>query len=174
MKKSIHVCRFLLMLSLLTGCSDASDDGRGKNIPAGLPADPGVAGKKTLAGIDSDNDGVRDDIQRCIAIEYQDSEKTRRVLTDKAKADQAFMLNADDKEKVLEANAEQHKAIDCLWYIDPETASTNFRKLKAQVLNTEERIRAWRKADSHLGGMTFSLPLDGKAQCNFDPDQLEN
>ncbi len=165
MKKSIHFCCSLLMFPLLLGCSGDLD---------GLPADPGEAGKKTLEGIDSDNDGVRDDIQRYIAIEYPDSEKIRRVLTDKAKADQAFILNADDREKVLEANTEQGKAIDCLWYIDPETASTNYKKLKAQVLNTEERIRAWIKADSQLGGMTFSVPLDGKAQCTFDPDQMEN
>lgn len=29
-----------------------------------LPKDPGLAGEKTLLGIDADNDGVRDDIQR--------------------------------------------------------------------------------------------------------------
>jgi hypothetical protein len=40
-----------------------------------LPPDPGEAGKVTLAGIDSDNDGVRDDIQRYIALTYPNSEK---------------------------------------------------------------------------------------------------
>lgn len=169
MKKTILLFCSLLLLPLLLGCSD--DDGKG--IP-GLPADPGKAGKKTLEGIDSDNDGVRDDIQRYIAIEYPNSEKMRRVLTDKAKADQALILNAYDKEKVLEINAEQDKTIDCLWYIDPEMASTHRKKLQAEMLNTEERIRAWIKADSHLGGMTFRLPDDKKAQCTFDPDQMEN
>jgi len=33
-----------------------------------LPPNPGEAGKATLQGIDSDNDGVRDDIQRYIAL----------------------------------------------------------------------------------------------------------
>lgn len=169
MKKTILLFCSLLLLPLLLGCSD--DDGKGI---AGLPPDPGKAGKQTLEGIDSDNDGVRDDIQRYIAIEYPHSEKMRRVLTDKAKADQALILNAHDKEKVLEINVEQDKTIDCLWYIDPGAASANRKKLKAQMLNTEERIRAWIKADSHLGGMTFRLPDDDKAQCNFDPDQMEN
>ncbi|MDX8380534.1 MAG: hypothetical protein R8M14_00305 [Ghiorsea sp.] len=36
--------------------------------PSGLPPDPGAAGRGTLAGIDSDNDGVRDDVQRWIAL----------------------------------------------------------------------------------------------------------
>src|SRR5216683_231714 len=35
-----------------------------------LPPDPGAAGKATLQGIDSDGDGVRDDIQRYIALTY--------------------------------------------------------------------------------------------------------
>ena len=34
------------------------------DIPVILPPDPGEAGKLTLAGIDSNNDGVRDDLER--------------------------------------------------------------------------------------------------------------
>jgi len=43
-----------------------------------LPPDPGDTGKATLAGIDSDNDGVRDDIERYIWLTYPASAKTRR------------------------------------------------------------------------------------------------
>jgi len=50
-----------------------------------LPPDPGEAGKVTLEGIDSDGDGVRDDVQRYIALTYPDSEKTRLALTQHAK-----------------------------------------------------------------------------------------
>jgi hypothetical protein len=46
----------------------------------GLPPDPGEAGKATIEGIDSDQDGLRDDIQRYIALTYPDSEKTREAL----------------------------------------------------------------------------------------------
>ena len=46
----------------------------------GLPPDPGEAGKATLEGIDSDQDGIRDDIQRYIALTYPDSQKTRAAL----------------------------------------------------------------------------------------------
>ncbi len=33
-------------------------------FPRGFPPDPGPEGKKSLQGIDSDHDGVRDDVQR--------------------------------------------------------------------------------------------------------------
>ena len=39
---------------------------------AGLPPDPGEAGRRTLAGIDSDRDGIRDDLQRYVALTYGD------------------------------------------------------------------------------------------------------
>jgi len=41
-------------------------------IEATLPPDPGSAGRATLEGIDSDGDGVRDDIQRFIELNYPD------------------------------------------------------------------------------------------------------
>ena len=45
-----------------------------------LPPDPGAAGKATLEGIDADGDGLRDDLQRFIAISYPDSGRTRAGL----------------------------------------------------------------------------------------------
>jgi hypothetical protein len=46
-----------------------------------LPPDPGAEGKKTLLGIDTDGDGVRDDIQRYIYLTYPDDKKLRLGLT---------------------------------------------------------------------------------------------
>ena len=40
-----------------------NNGGSGGGEPDGLPPDLGKAGKATLKGIDSDNDGVCDDIQ---------------------------------------------------------------------------------------------------------------
>jgi len=53
--------------------------------PFTLPPDPGEAGKATLAGIDSDHDGVRDDVQREIFFLVPDSERLRMGLTQLAK-----------------------------------------------------------------------------------------
>lgn len=163
------------MVFYLSACGGGGSSNQA-NTPEleGLPPDPGEAGKVTLEGIDSDKDGVRDDIQRYIATEYPHSEKTRRVLTDMAKANQEFLLSADDKDKVLEATKEQSKQVSCIFYIDPQKAYQMQKELTAEILNTEERVRTWIKADAHLGGMSFSLPDDEKAQCSFDPDQLDN
>ncbi|SMN01704.1 hypothetical protein SPONN_2781 [uncultured Candidatus Thioglobus sp.] len=175
MKNNFLILGFVLMF--LTACGGSNGGGNSNNDGGdnlNLPPDPGEAGKLTIEGIDSDNDGVRDDIQRYIAITYPASESIRRVLTDMAKANQDFIFNADDKDKVLEADLERDKQIDCFYYLDSEGAYKKSKKIKAELLNTEERTRAYIKADSYLGGMSFRLPSDKKAQCSFNPDLLVN
>ena len=49
-------------------------------FPGGFPPDPGSVGRKTLAGIDSDHDGLRDDVQRWIYARYPKEENKRKAL----------------------------------------------------------------------------------------------
>ena len=66
-----------------------------------LPPDPGEAGKASLEGIDADTDGIRDDIQRYIALTYQDSQKTRAALRQLTLALQKALLESPDEENAL-------------------------------------------------------------------------
>lgn len=52
-----------------------------------LPNDPGVAGKNTIMGIDSDGDCVRDDIERIIArlLPSSNQKKARKYMFEYAK-----------------------------------------------------------------------------------------
>src|SRR3989344_9044228 len=45
-----------------------------------LPQDPGVDADKTIAGIDANNNGIRDDVELAVFKEYPNSAKTRAVL----------------------------------------------------------------------------------------------
>ncbi|MCF6156788.1 MAG: hypothetical protein E3K36_16465 [Candidatus Brocadia sp.] len=57
----------LLFYNLIVFVFVSPDFAQGnKNRGFVLPPDPGKAGKETLLGIDTDGDGVRDDIQRRI------------------------------------------------------------------------------------------------------------
>lgn len=144
-----------------------------------LPPDPGEAGKATLAGIDADRDGVRDDIQRYIALTYPDSEKTRAVLTQLTKTQQAFLLDANNKEMSIRHDRDRDDALDCLSYIygiGTDTAYALSSELRAQMLNTTARSRAYVIADAQLSGMHFpSTPeAERKSRCDFDPDAMRN
>lgn len=145
----------------------------------GLPPDPGEAGKVALEGIDSDGDGVRDDIERYIALTYPNSEKTRAAATQNAKAIQALVLDSSDKEASIRNAQEESDALDCLSYIHgmgTNTTRTIASELLAQMLNTDARSRAYLTADEHLGGQHYpSTPLaERKLRCDFDPDAMGN
>ncbi len=67
------------------------------DILAELPPDPGKAGKQTLLGIDTDGDGLRDDIQRYIYFTYTDDDKLRLGLRQYATEFQGVLADADDR-----------------------------------------------------------------------------
>ena len=58
------------------------DDVMGLN----LPSDPGEEGNKTVEGIDSNQNGIRDDVEVAIFKEYPSSAKTRAALLQYARA----------------------------------------------------------------------------------------
>ena len=141
-----------------------------------LPPDPGEAGKATLAGIDSDNDGVRDDVQRYIVVTYPSSAKTHEALFQTAKAQQQLVIESTNREASINNSYLSAAALDCLRYVRPNDRTAVFNALRAVVLNTTERSRAYLKADGHLGGQGYYVtPLDQRKQrCTFNPDELEN
>ena len=142
----------------------------------GLPPDPGEAGKATIEGIDSDQDGLRDDIQRYIALTYGDSEKTRTVLRHQALVMQQALLERHDKNKSLDNAHDMDRTIECLLYINPDDAYEIGHALLAEVMNTDERSRSFIEYNKQLGGQIFrGKRIDEyKTSCKFDPDIMED
>ena len=139
-----------------------------------LPPDPGDAGKQTLLGIDSDSDGVRDDIQRYIYFAYPDNEKVRVALTQIAIEYQGLLSQASDPDAAFNHATRMARHGECVDYIQGEAASDTLAALKAEFLNTKERSLAYINYNNSLGGeMIFGTPLqDWKNSCNFDVDAI--
>ncbi|WP_070970951.1 hypothetical protein [Vibrio sonorensis] len=163
---------FVCACFALTACqyddSEVSSDTTGSNttpeysqsnVIDDLPPDPGLEGKLTLEGIDSDNDGVRDDIQRYIAQQEYPSQEFEKAVTAVARSMQYEIVNSFDRNKIVSQVKVQPTPVACLVFYDiGNRAFVDLQRLKAQVFNTEERIRAKLRSDSYLGGMTISLP----------------
>ena len=148
-----------------------------KKILASLPPDPGEAGKATVAGIDSDGDGVRDDIQRYIALTYHDSVKTRAALTQVTKRMQTELLDATNKQASIADVTAGVNAMDCLYFIvGSSNVRTIFNELKARILNTRERSEASILFNQQIGGQGIGIAPIGerKSRCTFNPDTMEN
>ena len=191
-KKSIFKIALGIILGVLvlagvcsiSGCNDSGGGGSATSstTPApdtsGLPPDPGVNGKLTLVGVDADADGVRDDIQRYIAINHPNSAKARAALTQYAKVVQAALLDANDKVKSVQHGEEVSKAAECLGYIlgSADAAYQARMPLREVALNTDERNRAYFVYNDKLGGEVFPGTPDSQraTTCTFDASILPN
>lgn len=141
-----------------------------------LPPDPGDAGKETLLGIDIDNDGVRDDIQRYIYITYPTEEKVRLALTQITKNYQELLPYSGIPELAHENVKKLTRSRVCLFFIknDYRIAIDIRRALQAEILNTNERSTTYVKFENSLAGKTTTLPPDNewKDCCLFDVDSV--
>lgn len=185
-KKKIVVGVGALVILALVVCGIAGCGSSGESstttstttVVPGLPPDPGEAGKATLAGIDSDRDGVRDDIQRYIAITYPNSAKTRAALTQVTKVMQNELLDANNKEKSILHAEESDRAITCLVYVAGSVSTERQLRLALMpvALNTDARNKAYFAYDDQLGGQVFpGTPYDQRVTtCDFDVTTLPN
>lgn len=141
-----------------------------------LPPDPGSAGLLTLAGVDSDGDGVRDDVQRFIALTYADSAKVQAAATQIARSYLSQLVDASNAALSEIASRSTLYAIDCLYYTSSATAPQLLNQIEAQVLNTSQRLDAYYSSSRPQGAQFYYLPTgeERRARCMVNPDSLPN
>jgi len=147
---------FLLTYSLM-GCGGggSSSDNTGADSTT-LPPDPGDDGKITLTGIDSDSDGLRDDVQIAIHERFPNDDQKRSALTQKAKAIQDAVIAGDSSNptSMNEASKSVINAVDCLHEkMDDPTSEIGF--IEDKVINTSDRSQAYIKFNDSLSGQFF-------------------
>ncbi len=135
----------------------------------GLPPDPGAEGKITLQGVDSNGNGVRDDIEIYIELKYGDLLNLKEGLNQFAHTVQNG-LTATTKEGSMQAADSQTRAIECLMYLDPESNAA--AEIETQAVNTPERFNAWMVHQARLSGQVFPIRSmsEWRNSCEFDPD----
>jgi hypothetical protein len=135
----------------------------------GLPPDPGAPGRQTLQGIDSDHDGVRDDLQRLIHLTYPGAATTIAALEQTAKTLQSALVDAGSHAPAVDHATQMVRNFECLAAIRPGDADAVSKRLLAATLNTEERGLAYLRYNDQLGGEAFPLkdPADWRTSCGF-------
>ena len=140
------------------------------------PKDPGEAGKKTLLGVDSDVDGVRDDVEIWI---NQNTSNTptknmfnpRMALKQVAKKIQENIKMKDNKERSVMFSRETLVAEKCLSdFMTSEEARDSLGMLKVKMFNTMDRLKAWARTEGNFNGQ--SITVDSKRKkgdgCEFN------
>lgn len=125
--------------------------------------DPGEEGKKTLAGIDSDNDGIRDDLQRYINVSTQgDVQMAYKQFARKA---QLRILNHENRELSNFFNHRIENAIACMYAVGDE--ATFVSKLEPLMANTELRVKARLNNMKNFHGQSRSEEMKSTSFPNY-------
>lgn len=122
----------------------------------------------TVGGVDSDNDGIRDDVQRWINETYSSQPNVKLAMKQYAVAFQQKLLTVDNKEQNIRMTYLAFEASDCLEGLiglDPGFEAAN--KLMAKYLNTKERLVAKKKASLNFHGEGGLLSNNQLAFCQF-------
>jgi len=154
----------------------------GKN----LPPDPGALADQTVAGMDANENGIRDDVELAVFKAYPDSAKTRAVLLQYALALQMEVtqpiVNTTTADKVI---SEESRASFCIADIlvprkSPESvrSSADMKKIDTftnfiedKQLNTEARKKAQENFYNNIGN--FANPTENN-ECDLDLTTLPN
>ena len=120
-------------------------------IPAGssMPPDPGEAGNRDIRGIDSDGDGIRDDVERHISLHFKNKPRARAYSYIIAQKYQQLIENpymSLAQHRVLIGDIS--KASNC---VDKEVGNGS-RFTMPYVLNTYARSLAFINSLSKLKG----------------------
>jgi len=138
----------------------------------------------TLLGIDTNDNGVRDDVEIWIYTTYEDKPAfIKTIAMEKAKA---YQIVIQEPEKAIANERFMSAFVECETYMESQYEYVKHKQypidplgngLKSVELNTEERIRAYLTYDGNLNGTSYhALSLKKrKAKCTFDVDAvLEN
>jgi hypothetical protein len=135
-------------------------------------------GGATLQGVDSDGDGVRDDVQHWIAVSYPNSAKARAWLTQVALADEAALNTGGLSSQSAQASFDKlNGALACGWFIYGADEKSMSDALLMQILDTKDRVKAYARFTSQLTGQVSNVITDSaqrKAACAFDPTTQPN
>ena len=127
----------------------------------------------TVGGIDSDNDGIRDDVQIWINETYKNQPQTKLAVRQMAGAFQNLLITAGDRDISIIAARGFLNSTTCLEEITGTNEESLIRRsLKKIFLNTKERLLAEIKANGYFSGQSYTIDVDDykrKSLCLFDP-----
>jgi hypothetical protein len=139
------------------------------------PEPPPDLNNATLAGFDTNRNGVRDDVERWIVRTTQSSMRKQKNLLVDAAATQRGLLATTTETAVSAAN-DGILAIECFRYLGIPKEQRGWRESLARTINTEDRIRAHEMYQDRINGQVFGMVTEGEERqaCKFDVESLPN
>ena len=194
-RKSIIMSIAVLVMSLIVGCTQS--DGNATSQESDFKADQEVIvingytlppepdpkiNNATLLGVDANNNGVRDDVERYLLEKYKDHHKIVSEIA--LQSGRAFQIVLAHPENARETEKYESAAQFCNYYF--KSSAKNYGdpilidhlimdyKFEELQLNTKERIRAYLEYNHNLSGGVYRMAggLERKAKCDFNVIEL--
>ena len=129
---------------------------------------------KSVAGVDVNHNGVRDDVERWIYLGYKKAIE-QNVSMQYVRGLQVVL---NDPEHARELISHYDAGLDCMFYWqddaddDNETIlmdadKTYYDELDVVLINTSARRKAYNTMQHRLGGGVFNMPMDLRPSCDF-------
>ena len=174
----------ILAAAALSACGGGNE---APEVPRGVPQAPPVTGSQpsteivaiaaleeagklpkldravSLKGVDSNADGVRDDIETILKAQYPDSAQRAAVMQFARSYQAIFDVPAGDRVAAKQVKLLGTRALGCLYArFDRSTIETNpsaiSEKIEAMTFNTKERMQSYMRFMDSLNGSVWSLP----------------
>ena len=139
-----------------------------------LPPEPDpTLNNSTLLGIDSNDNGVRDDVERKIIQTYQEPIKIELMML-YAKLGQEILNNPVGL--AIEHSNKGTRILNCEMYLRRQNIKlkNNIKFFENNTFNTKERVRAYLDHNLALSGGVYGSSLNKRnAQaCDFDVEEM--
>ena len=158
----------VVSLSLVTGCENDYHKFSHK-----LPSTKVEQDKSdSISGIDADNNGIRDDIDKFIVEQYN-SEEDRSAVRQIARNTQSKLLltNPAEAEDIKSIYDRQVKATACLGVRRDSSESSVYegtiKDILQITLNTDLREKAYRDYGRMIGTLRVKFPEESDDGCNY-------
>ena len=164
--RNILLTMLFSTILMVSACGGGSGGGTQTGNNPNLPPDPGDAGRTTLLGIDSDSDGVRDDVQRAIATRYPSNKNSQLALSQLAKGIQeAFIAqSANDANQLNDTFQKIVKATDCITVTTAQPLQ-DIVFIQTLMSNTNVRSDAYVEVNAAASGQFFGGDGDLESAC---------
>jgi len=174
----------LLLFTLLTTITIAKNSVEiihGHTLP---PEPDAVVNNSTLLGVDSNDNGVRDDVERWIYHTYKDKHPIHVDIA--MQAGRAFQIILKNPNQAKEISVLLHASQTCdayymiyaKYFNEPLLIQENIitKVFRKKVTNTQERLNAYWQYDTLLSGDTYSTPTidrNMRQYCDFNTSKYE-
>lgn len=123
----------------------------------------------TIAGVDSDNDGIPDRVQRWINETYSSQPKVKLAMKQIARARQLNLMSVGDKQQSIISSRKMLDSRGCLRFlVGTDELIKQDAKMRGKFFNTKDRLYAEIQASQNFSGQIYPLSKEPSTLCDFD------